>query len=43
MYLLDTVVISELRKARPDAGVVRWISARQDAQLFLRGCSQLSE
>lgn len=35
MYLLDTVVISELRKARPDGGVVRWIAARQDAQLFL--------
>lgn len=35
MFLLDTVVISELRKARPDSGVVRWISKCQDEQLFL--------
>lgn len=35
MYLLDTVIISELRKTRPDAGVVRWISGQQDSQLFM--------
>jgi len=35
MFLLDTVIISELRKKRPDAGVVRWISGQQDDQLFL--------
>ena len=35
VYLLDTVVISELRKAKPDAGVVRWISKREDDQLFI--------
>ena len=35
MFLLDTVVISELRKARPDPGAVRWISKQQDDQLFL--------
>ncbi|MEW6513501.1 MAG: type II toxin-antitoxin system VapC family toxin [Pseudomonadota bacterium] len=35
MFLLDTVIISELRKAKPDAGVVRWISQQQDSQLFL--------
>ena len=35
MFLLDTVIISELRKRRPDAGVVRWISGQQDDQLFL--------
>ena len=35
MYLLDTVIISELRKARPDAGVLRWVAGQQDEQLFL--------
>jgi hypothetical protein len=35
MFLLDTVIISELRKKRPDAGVLRWISGQQDSQLFL--------
>jgi hypothetical protein len=35
MFLLDTVIISELRKKRPDAGVLRWISGQQDNQLFL--------
>jgi hypothetical protein len=35
MFLLDTVIISELRKKRPDVGVLRWISSQQDSQLFL--------
>ena len=35
MYLLDTVVISELRKADRNPGVVRWISGRKDSELFL--------
>jgi hypothetical protein len=35
MFLLDTVIISELRKQRPDAGVLRWISGQQDSRLFL--------
>ncbi len=35
MYLLDTVIISELRKKKPDAGVLRWVSGQQDDQLFL--------
>lgn len=35
MFLLDTVIISELRKKRPDAGVLRWISGQEDNQLFL--------
>jgi predicted nucleic acid-binding protein len=38
MFLLDTNVISELRKAgdrRADASVVSWISATQEATLFL--------
>lgn len=35
MFLLDTVIVSELRKKRPNAGVVRWISKQQDDQLYL--------
>jgi len=35
MFLLDTVIVSELRKKRPNAGVIRWISKQQEDQLFL--------
>ncbi len=35
MFLLDTVIISELRKRRPDTGVVGWVSGQHDDQLFL--------
>jgi toxin FitB len=35
MYLLDTVVLSELRKRRRDAGVVAWIGSVVPADLFL--------
>lgn len=35
MFLLDTVIVSELRKKRPNAGVVRWIAKQQDDQLHL--------
>ena len=35
MFLLDTVIISEIRKEKPDAGVLRWISEQQDDQLYL--------
>jgi len=35
MFLLDTVIVSELRKKRPDGGVVRWISKQQEDQLHL--------
>lgn len=35
MFLLDTVVISEIRKRTPDPGVLRWLSKQQDDQLFL--------
>lgn len=35
MFLLDTVIISEVRKKKPDAGVLRWISKRSDDQLYL--------
>ena len=30
MFLLDTVIISEIRKKKPDSGVLRWVSQQQD-------------
>lgn len=35
MYLLDTNVVSELRKPRPQAGVLAWIEAVADADLYI--------
>lgn len=35
MYLLDTNVVSELRKPRPHGAVVAWLETVDDAQLFL--------
>ncbi len=35
MYLLDTNVISELRKPKPHGAVVEWISKVNDSGLFL--------
>ena len=35
MYLLDTNVVSELRKPRPHGGVVAWIEPIPDRDLFL--------
>lgn len=35
MYLLDTNVVSELRKPRPHGGVVAWLESLDDAKLFL--------
>lgn len=35
MFLLDTNVVSELRKPKPHGGVVAWISARDAASLYL--------
>ncbi len=34
-YLLDTHVVSELRKPRPHGGVVVWLESLEDAQLFV--------
>jgi predicted nucleic acid-binding protein len=34
-YLLDTNVISELRKTRPHGAVMAWISAMEEARLFV--------
>ena len=35
MYLLDTVVLSELRKKERNPGVTAWISGRPDQTLFV--------
>ena len=35
MYLLDTNVVSELRKPRPHGAVLAWLQAVDDAQLFV--------
>lgn len=35
MYLLDTNVVSELRRAKPHGAVVSWLSDMRDDQLFL--------
>jgi predicted nucleic acid-binding protein len=34
-YLLDTCLLSELRKPNPDANVVAWINSIDEAHLFL--------
>lgn len=34
-YLLDTNVVSELRKPKPHGGVIAWISGLRDDQLYL--------
>ena len=34
-YLLDTNVISELRKVRPHGAVIAWIGAMEEGKLFL--------
>lgn len=34
-YLLDTNVVSELRKPRPHGGVVAWLESVEEAQLYL--------
>jgi predicted nucleic acid-binding protein len=35
MYLLDTNVVSELRKAKPHGGVVQWIEDAAEADLYI--------
>ena len=34
-YLLDTNVVSELRKPRPHGGVVAWLNNQEEEYLFL--------
>jgi toxin FitB len=36
-YLLDTNVVSELRKPRPHGGVLAWLNKQEEEQLFLSG------
>lgn len=35
MFLLDTNVVSELRKPKPHGAVVAWLNSIDDAQLFI--------
>lgn len=35
MYLLDTNIVSELRKTRPHGGVVSWLESIADEDLYL--------
>jgi predicted nucleic acid-binding protein len=35
MYLLDTVILSEMRKRRRHAGVVRWLRGKSQDTLFV--------
>lgn len=35
MILLDTVILSELRKRAPSAAVVNWLKAHKDNELFI--------
>ncbi len=35
MYLLDTNIVSELRKPRPHGGVFAWLQSTEDADLHL--------
>lgn len=41
MILLDTVVLSELRKARPNPGVVAYLQTQTDEVLFLSAMTLL--
>ena len=35
MFLLDTNVVSELRKPKPHGGVVAWVAAQESTSLYL--------
>lgn len=35
MYLLDTNVVSELRKPKPHGGVLAWLESMEDTKLYL--------
>jgi predicted nucleic acid-binding protein len=34
-FLLDTCVLSELRKPRPNGGLVEWVSGTEEDRLYL--------
>lgn len=35
MFLLDTVIVSDIPKKQPDSGVIEWISRQTGSQLYL--------
>ena len=35
MYLLDTNIVSELRKPRPHAAVISWLEGVDDSDLYI--------
>lgn len=35
MYLLDTNIISEFQKSKPNAGVLRWVAEHDESELYL--------
>ena len=35
MYLLDTNIVSELRKPKPHGGVIAWVAAQEASTLFV--------
>jgi len=39
MYLIDTIVLSEFRKSRRDAGIAAWFEQQRTADLFISGIS----
>jgi len=39
MYLLDTNIISELRKVKPHGGVLTWLKTISDADLYISAVS----
>ncbi|HRK57029.1 MAG TPA: type II toxin-antitoxin system VapC family toxin, partial [Burkholderiaceae bacterium] len=39
MYLLDTNIISELRKPKPHGGVLAWLQAQAETHLFVSAVS----
>ena len=39
MYLLDTNIISELRKVKPHGGVLTWLKTISDTDLYISAVS----
>ena len=37
MYLIDTMVLSELRRRQRDAGVVAWIAEQRQEEFVVQG------
>ena len=40
MILLDTNIVSELMRAQPDAGVIKWLGSQPTASLFTTAITQ---